>query len=174
RAQTALVTQEPLLFSGTVRENLLAARPDATAAQLTHALQVASAEAFVRGLPQQLDTPLGERGVRLSGGQRQRLALARAVLRDARLWVLDEATSSLDPEGEREVQQALETVRAGRTALVIAHRLQAVASADRIHVLDAGRVVESGTHAELLAAGRWYARAWALQHPPAPVAEPVR
>src|SRR5262249_59547204 len=105
--------------------------------QRTRAPGWASAGAFARALPQQLDTPLGERGVRLSGGQRQRLALARAVLRDARLWVLDEATSSLDPEGEREVQQALETVLAGRTALVIAHRLQTVASADRIHLLDA-------------------------------------
>ena len=174
RAQTALVTQEPLLFSGTVRENLLAARPDATEAELLHALGVASAKAFVLGLPQQLETPLGERGVRLSGGQRQRLALARAVLRNATLWVLDEATSSLDPEGEREVQQALDTALAGRTALVIAHRLQTVAGADRIHVLESGRVVESGTHAELLAAGRWYARAWALQHPPAAVAESGR
>jgi subfamily B ATP-binding cassette protein MsbA len=171
RAQTALVTQEPLLFSGTVRDNLLAARPDATPAELTHALRVASAESFVEALPQKMETPLGERGVRLSGGQRQRLALARAVLRDARLWVLDEATSSLDPQGEREVQAALEAVLAGRTALVIAHRLQTVAGADRIHVLDGGRVVESGTHAELLARGQWYARAWALQHPPPAGAE---
>ena len=174
RAQTALVTQEPLLFSGTVRDNLLGARPDATPAELTRALRVASAEAFVQALPQQLDTPLGERGVRLSGGQRQRLALARAVVRDASLWVLDEATSSLDPQGEREVQEALETVLAGRTALVIAHRLQTVAAADRIHVVDAGRVVESGTHAELLAAGQWYARAWELQHPLPSAAESGR
>jgi subfamily B ATP-binding cassette protein MsbA len=166
RAQMALVTQEPLLFSGTVKENLLAARPEATGGELRTALRVARAEDFVMALPRQWDTPLGERGARLSGGQRQRLALARAVLRDARLLVLDEATSSLDPEGEREVQAALDTMLPGRTALVIAHRLQTIARADRIHVLVAGRVVEEGTHAALLASGGWYAEAWTLQHPP--------
>jgi subfamily B ATP-binding cassette protein MsbA len=166
RAQMALVTQEPLLFSGTVKENLLAARPEATGGELRTALRVARAEEFVMALPRQWDTPLGERGARLSGGQRQRLALARAVLRDARLLVLDEATSSLDPEGEREVQTALDTVLPGRTALVIAHRLQTIARADRIHVLLAGRVVEEGTHQELLQRGGWYAEAWTLQHPP--------
>jgi subfamily B ATP-binding cassette protein MsbA len=169
RSQVALVTQEPLLFSGTVRENLLSARPEATGGELRAALRAARAEEFVMALPRQWDTPLGERGARLSGGQRQRLALARAVLKDARLLVLDEATSNLDPEGEREVQAALEAMLPGRTVLVIAHRLQTIARADRIHVLVAGRVVEEGTHAELLARGGWYAEAWALQHPP-PVA----
>ena len=166
RSQLALVTQEPLLFSGTVRENLLLARPEATGGELRAALRASRAEEFVMALPRQWDTPIGERGSRLSGGQRQRLALARAVLRDARLLVLDEATSNLDPEGEREVQAALEAVLPGRTALVIAHRLQTVSRADRIHVLSAGRVVEEGTHPELLAKGGWYAEAWALQHPP--------
>jgi ATP-binding cassette, subfamily B, bacterial MsbA len=166
RTQVALVTQEPLLFSGTVRENLLAARPEATGGELRAALRAARAEEFVMALPRQWDTPIGERGARLSGGQRQRLALARAVLRDARLLVLDEATSNLDPEGEREVQAALEAVLPGRTALVIAHRLQTVSRADRIHVLVSGRVVEEGTHPELLARAGWYAEAWALQHPP--------
>jgi len=166
RSQVALVTQEPLLFAGTVRENLLAARPEATGGELRNALRAARAEEFVMALPRQWDTPIGERGARLSGGQRQRLALARAVLRDARLLVLDEATSNLDPEGEREVQEALDAVLPGRTALVIAHRLQTVAHADRIHVLSSGRVVEEGTHAELLAGRGWYAEAWALQHPP--------
>jgi len=166
RAQMGLVTQEPLLFSGTVKENLLAARPEATGGELRTALRVARAEEFVMALPRQWDTPLGERGARLSGGQRQRLGLARAVLRDARLLVLDEATSSLDPEGEREVQAALDTVLPGRTALVIAHRLQTIARADRIHVVVAGRVVEEGTHSELLQRGGWYAEAWTLQHPP--------
>ena len=117
-------------------------------------------------LPRQWDTPLGERGARLSGGQRQRLALARAVLKDARLLVLDEPTSNLDPEGEREVQVALEAMLPGRTALVIAHRLQSIARADRIHVVVAGRVAEEGTHEQLLRHGGWYAEAWALQHPP--------
>jgi subfamily B ATP-binding cassette protein MsbA len=166
RSQVGLVTQEPLLFSGTVRENLLAARPEATGGELRAALRAARAEEFVMALPRQWDTPIGERGARLSGGQRQRLALARAVLRDARLLVLDEATSNLDPEGEREVQAALEALLPGRTALVIAHRLQTVSRADRIHVLVAGRVVEEGTHPELLARAGWYAEAWALQHPP--------
>jgi len=166
RAQVALVTQEPLLFSGTVRENLLAARPEATGGELRSALRAAKAEEFVMALPRQWDTPIGERGSTLSGGQRQRLALARAVLRDARLLVLDEATSNLDPEGEREVQAALDSVLPGRTSLVIAHRLQTIARADRIHVLSSGRVVEEGTHRELLARGGWYAEAWALQHPP--------
>jgi len=166
RAQVALVTQEPLLFSGTVRENLLSVRTDATGGELRSALRAARAEEFVMALPRQWDTPLGERGARLSGGQRQRLALARAVLRDARLLVLDEATSNLDPEGEREVQAALEAVLPGRTALVIAHRLDTIARTDRIHVLVAGRVVEEGTHATLLLHGGWYAEAWALQHPP--------
>jgi len=119
----------------------------------------------VMALPRQWDTPIGERGARLSGGQRQRLALARAVLRDARILVLDEATSSLDPEGEREVQTALESVLPGRTALVITHRLVTVCRADRVHVLVAGRVAEEGTHEALLARGGWYAEAWALQHP---------
>ncbi len=166
RAQMALVTQEPLLFSGTVRENLLAVRPEATGGELRSALRAARAEEFVMALPRQWDTPLGERGARLSGGQRQRLALARAVLRDPRLLVLDEATSNLDPESEREVQAALEAVLPGRTALVIAHRLETISRADRIHVLVAGRVVEEGTHEALLVHHGWYAEAWALQHPP--------
>jgi ATP-binding cassette, subfamily B, bacterial MsbA len=165
RAQMALVTQEPLLFSGTVRSNLLAARPGASDGQLDSALRIARARDFVLALPRGMDTPLGERGLRLSGGERQRLALARAVLHEARLLVLDEATSNLDPQGEREVQDALDSLLPGRTALVIAHRLDTIARADRIHVLDGGRVVERGRHEELLARRGWYAAAWALQHP---------
>jgi ATP-binding cassette, subfamily B, bacterial MsbA len=164
RAQTALVTQDPLLFSGTIRENLLLARPSASDAEVHKAGELAHAEGFVRALPQGWDTRLGEQGSGLSGGQRQRLALARAVLRDAALLVLDEATSNLDPESEREIQLALREVLRGRTALVVAHRLETVVDAHCIHVVDGGRVVERGTHGELLAQGGAYARLWALQH----------
>jgi subfamily B ATP-binding cassette protein MsbA len=160
----ALVTQEPLLFSGSLRENLLLARPSASEAEVQKAGELAQAEEFVAALPQGWATELGEQGLGLSGGQRQRLALARAVLRDAALLVLDEATSSLDPESEREVQRALRQVLRGRTALVVAHRLETVVDADCIHVLDSGRVVERGRHGELLALGGVYARLWELQH----------
>jgi subfamily B ATP-binding cassette protein MsbA len=164
RAQMALVTQDPLLFSGSLRENLLLARPSATDAEVRQAGELAQAEDFVGALPQGWATVLGEQGLGLSGGQRQRLALARAVLRNAALLVLDEATSNLDPESEREVQRALRQVLRGRTALVVAHRLETVVDADCIHVLDGGRVVERGSHGQLLALGGAYARLWELQH----------
>jgi subfamily B ATP-binding cassette protein MsbA len=163
RAQFALVTQEPLLFSGSVLDNLRFARPDATLEEVEAAARVAHADGFIRALPQGYETRIGERGVTLSGGQRQRLCIARAVLSRAPVLVLDEATSSLDPESEREVQAALAAVLPGRTALVIAHRLSTVTGADVIHVVEAGRIVESGTHAELLQAGGRYAGLWALQ-----------
>lgn len=163
RAQFALVTQEPLLFSGTVLDNLRFGRPDATLEEVQAAARVANADGFIRNLPQGYDTLIGERGVILSGGQRQRLCIARAVLSRAKVLVLDEATSSLDPESEREVQAALAEVLPGRTALVIAHRLSTVTGADIIHVVDAGRIVESGAHAELLRAGGRYAALWSLQ-----------
>lgn len=163
RSQFALVTQEPLLFSGSVLDNLRFARPDATLEEVAAAARVAHADGFIRALPQGYDTRIGERGVTLSGGQRQRLCIARAVLSRASVLVLDEATSSLDPESEREVQAALAAVLPGRTALVIAHRLSTVTGADVIHVVEAGRIVESGAHAELLRAGGPYAVLWALQ-----------
>ncbi len=160
RSQFALVTQEPLLFSTTVRENLLIARPHATPDELEAACRVAAAWEFIGGLPQGLETQLGERGVTLSGGQRQRLCLARAVLAKAPVLILDEATSNLDPESEREVQAALEKVLVGRTAIVIAHRLTSIQNAAQIIVLERGRVAEQGTHADLLASKGRYAAMW--------------
>jgi subfamily B ATP-binding cassette protein MsbA len=163
RAQFALVTQEPLLFQGTVLDNLRYARPDATREEVEAAAKVAHADGFIRVMPEGYDTRIGERGVTLSGGQRQRLCIARAVLARAPVLVLDEATSSLDPESEREVQAALAAVLPGRTALVIAHRLSTVVNADVLHVMEAGRVVERGTHAQLLQAGGRYASLWKMQ-----------
>jgi subfamily B ATP-binding cassette protein MsbA len=163
RSRFALVTQEPLLFSGSVLDNLRFGRPDATLEEVEAAARVAHADGFIRTLPQGYDTLIGERGVVLSGGQRQRLCIARAVLSRAPVLVLDEATSSLDPESEREVQAALAAVLPGRTALVIAHRLSTVTGADVIHVVETGRIIESGSHAELLQAGGRYATLWNLQ-----------
>lgn len=163
RAKFALVTQEPLLFSGSVLDNLRYARPDATREEVEAAARVANADGFIRALPEGYETRVGERGVKLSGGQRQRLCIARAVLSKAPVLVLDEATSSLDPESEREVQAALAAVLPGRTALVIAHRLSTVVEADLICVVEAGRVAERGSHAELLKTGGRYAALWALQ-----------
>lgn len=164
RAQFALVTQEALLFSATVRENVLIAKPTATDAELEAAARVAHAMEFITALPQGWSTPIGERGVTLSGGQKQRLCLARAVLAQAPVLILDEATSNLDTESEREVQSALDEVLRGRTAVLVAHRLSSVTQADRIAVLSAGRVVEQGSHTQLLADRGAYAALWAKQH----------
>ncbi|MBN1206151.1 MAG: ABC transporter ATP-binding protein [Myxococcaceae bacterium] len=158
RAQMAWVPQEPVLFSGTVRHNLLLGRPEASDAELWEALVLAHAEDFVRALPGALDEPVGERGSRLSGGQRQRLALARAFLRRPSLLLLDEPTSALDAASEAAVGAGLAELMKGRTVLVIAHRLSTVRDADLILVLDAGRVVESGTHAQLVARQGRYAQ----------------
>lgn len=165
RAQFALVTQSSLLFEGTVLENLRLGRPEASEAEVVQAAEIAQADGFIRALPKGYRTRLGERGATLSGGQRQRLCLARALVADAPVLVLDEATSHLDPESEREVQRALDAVLPGRTALLIAHRLSTVVAADRIFVLEGGRVTEHGTHAELRASGGTYSKMWALQHP---------
>jgi subfamily B ATP-binding cassette protein MsbA len=165
RGQFALVSQDPSLFSATVFDNIALGRPGAPRAEVERAAAWAQADEFIRALPRGYDTPVGERGVVLSGGQKQRICLARALVADAPVLVLDEATSSLDPESEAEVQRALDAVLPGRTALVIAHRLSTVAGAHRIHVLEAGRVVESGGHGELRAARGLYAKLWELQHP---------
>ena len=163
RAALALVSQESMLFDDTVRANILYGRPGAGEAEMIAAAQAADADGFIRALPQGYDTEVGPRGVKLSGGQRQRVAIARAMLRDAPILLLDEATSSLDSESERQVQAAIQRLTEGRTTLVIAHRLSTVVRADRIYVLDRGRAVESGTHAELIARGGAYARLYALQ-----------
>jgi subfamily B ATP-binding cassette protein MsbA len=163
RAAIAFVSQEIVLFNDTVRENIRFGRPDASDADIERAAKDAMAHDFIEAMPKGYDTPLGEHGSQLSGGQRQRLAIARAMLRDARIILLDEATSSLDSESEHQVQVAFDRLMRGRTTIVIAHRLSTVLGAHKICVLVDGKVVEEGRHSELLAAGKQYARLYNLQ-----------
>ena len=158
-----MVTQETYLFNDTLRANLLYARPDATDDEMVDACRAANIHDFIAGLPDGFDTVVGNRGYRLSGGEKQRVAIARVILKDPRILVLDEATSSLDSHSEALIQQALERIMEGRTSLVIAHRLSTVLAADMILVLDQGRLVEQGTHAELLAQGGLYAHLYETQ-----------
>jgi ATP-binding cassette subfamily B protein len=163
RRQVAYVPQEALLFHRSIRENIAYGRPDATEEEIREAARLANALEFIDKLPHGLDTMVGERGVKLSGGQRQRVAIARAILADAPILVLDEATSALDSESEAAVQGALENLMAGRTSIVVAHRLSTVASLDRIVVLENGDIVEDGTHQELSQAGGVYETLWDRQ-----------
>jgi ATP-binding cassette subfamily B protein len=163
RRHIALVPQDTAIFASSVADNIRFGRPDASDAEVERAAEQALASEFIGRLPERFETQIGERGVTLSGGQRQRIAIARAILRGAPLLLLDEATSSLDAESEKFVQTALEHLMAERTTLVIAHRLATVLSCDRILVMDAGRIVEEGTHEHLAAAGGLYARLAKLQ-----------
>ena len=168
RAQIAMVTQDTALLHRSIRDNIRYGRPDATEEEVWDAARRVRADEFVPNLVDQLgreamDAHVGERGVRLSGGQRQRVALARAVLKDAPILILDEATSALDSEVEAAIQDSLEELMAGKTVIAIAHRLSTIQRMDRIVVLDDGRIVEQGSHAELLAAEGLYARLWARQ-----------
>ncbi|MBV9511448.1 MAG: ABC transporter ATP-binding protein, partial [Caulobacteraceae bacterium] len=158
RDQIALVAQEPFLFDDTVLANIAYPRPEATRAEVEAAARAAAAHDFITALPQGYDTLVGEGGGRLSGGQRQRVAIARAFLKNAPILLLDEATSALDTESEAQIQAALERLMAGRATILIAHRLSTVKNADRIYVIDKGRVVETGTHADLVREGGLYAR----------------
>ncbi|MBU2280515.1 MAG: ABC transporter ATP-binding protein/permease [Gammaproteobacteria bacterium] len=168
RAQIAMVTQDTSLLHRSVRENVLYGKPDASEAELLAAIQAAEADAFIADLTdpkgnQGLDAQVGERGVKLSGGQRQRIAIARVLLKNAPILILDEATSALDSEVEAAIQQSLNTLMAGKTVIAIAHRLSTIAAMDRLIVLDQGRIVEEGTHQQLIAAGGIYAQLWAHQ-----------
>jgi ATP-binding cassette subfamily B protein len=163
RAAIGVVPQDTVLFNDTIRYNVRYGRPDASDAEVYEAARLAQIDAFIRTLPDGYETMVGERGLKLSGGEKQRVAIARTILKGPPILILDEATSALDSHTEREIQDALDEVARDRTTLVIAHRLSTIVGADNILVLDAGRLVEQGTHAELLAKGGLYASLWNRQ-----------
>jgi len=174
RKKLGVVLQDEFLFDGTIAENIAFARPRATREEIAEASRIAHCDEFVSGFEHGLDTEIGERGVKLSGGQRQRVAIARAVLADAPILLLDEATSSLDSESELAIRDALGTLRHGRTVFVIAHRLSTIRSADQILVVDAGAIVDRGTHGELLARSGRYRELHEAQFGPAVQHAPLR
>ena len=164
RAQLASVLQENFLFDGTITQNVGYARPGATVEEIKEACRIAHCDEFISAFPQGYDTVVGERGIKLSGGQRQRVSIARAILANPRILILDEATSSLDSESEQMIQDGLRQLRSGRTTFVIAHRLSTIRSADQILVLEGGQVVERGTHTELLMLGGRYRQLYDKQY----------
>jgi ATP-binding cassette subfamily B protein/subfamily B ATP-binding cassette protein MsbA len=164
RGAMGYVTQESFLFNGSIRENLELAKANASDDEMWEVLRAANAEDFVKKLPQGLDTNIGERGVKLSVGEKQRVAISRVILKNPPILLLDEATASVDTETERLIQEALEKLMANRTSFVIAHRLSTVVDADQILVLDQGKIVERGSHQQLLDLNQYYAALWTLQN----------
>jgi len=163
REKIGIVTQQTILFDDTVRNNIAYGRPDLALERVVEAARAANAHEFISGLPQGYDTHIGENGIKLSGGERQRIAIARALLKNPPILILDEATSNLDSDSEIAVQKALEALMKGRTTMVVAHRLSTIRNVDRIYVLVGGRIAEQGSHDELLAAGGEFARLYNLQ-----------
>ena len=174
RSQVALVSQDTYLFNTTIRENFRISKQDASDAEIEEAARLANVHEFIDSIPDRYDTAVGERGMQLSGGQRQRIAIARAMLKDAPVLILDEATSHLDAVNEQQIREALGRLQQGRTTLVIAHRLSTVRDADHIVVMDEGRVAEQGTHQELLSLGGLYAQLVSTQMVSAASSDGVR